>query len=317
MLRVALIAAVIVVIAAREHKPYRASVAEKNVHKIAQTIKHSELSYGLKKAQLKNLKTIAHELKNLEESHGVKRQVLERDIQKRVSSLKEAVHRELEESTGPDMEEVVPPTTSINTRKTAVVDSELNAIQGSIATSSIPREIAHIANADIEGIRSNVHKLRYAGVAEKAKLTEAIHKRTTALHHLLEEDYQKKSHKVNKAAVHPHPHHDREKVQKIARDVHQFEENLADSFIPKAAKAEIKTNIEAILNDAKRYSSGNGERPSLKQAMELRIKALREQMKAATNGAQLEEVDADNNEEDPVSAPLASDALDLSEGDDE
>jgi len=158
--------------------------------------------------------------------------------------------------------------------RVAKVSSDISQLEEAIDSSNLPSHIAKMARDNLEAIKSDTHRFERAESDRRSRLAKAIHLRMEALNIMLK-------HSTNKPSVHNSFEEESSstKEARVMTDVQQLESAVSSMPMSAHKKHEMMENLEAIKRDAQELPHANAHRAqSLKGAMELRIKALKQQL---------------------------------------
>jgi hypothetical protein len=182
------------------------------------------------------------------------------------------------------------------------VNDDISRLESKIESSDLSEERRDAAERNLEQIRVDVGRLHNADGGEKRKLKEAVQLRMKALHMQLEEE---------KAPV-----RSLDETDRVNGDISRLESKIESSDLSEERREAAEHNLEQIRVDVGRLQSADGgEKRKLKEAVQLRMKALHMQLeeeKAPVESTKEDEESAmeveEDEEDDEVEKPSVSTA---------
>jgi hypothetical protein len=258
-----------------EEKEAAEKRVESDVERIVSQLEESDLSADARKTAKRNLEAIVKDAKELVSADAARATSLKQAIAKRMQAmqiiLEENDKDEAEEVEKKDEKKVE------KAKVEAKVLADIKRINSELEErSDLSRSIVQEAKEDVAMITKDTKLLHTANAQQSQALRKAIHLRVEALKEIVNPNQARDQEEVE--AVHVVPK--TLKMDKIHSDITSLEEVIGQSKLSTQAKKGAEDNLRAIEKDASkiRASSSTKEKSNLKEAMRLRMKALKQQL---------------------------------------
>jgi len=155
------------------------------------------------------------------------------------------------------------------------ISRDISVLEQSLVSSNLPSDVLTMAKDNLAVIQRDSESFAHAqDSTHRARLSQAIKLRMKALNIMLKQASQPAStHSFEAQST-------KQRESRVLNDVQQLEETISKTHMNAHKKHEVMSNLEAIKSDAEKLSHASTSKAEhLKGAMELRMKALKMQLK--------------------------------------
>jgi hypothetical protein len=200
-----------------------------------------------------------------------------------------------------------PAASAPTTESSMKVIDDIARLQAKISASSLSLTQRQAVSETLESIRMDAEKVATASPSMREALKEKMQAATLTVRRQLEQ--------LNAPSM------DQEEVKsttstatRVLEDVSNIKASLATTTMSTADRKEIEDNLQAIERDATKFTTASTtERTTLKEAIKLRMSALRQQLSTVpSKSSQFEEdahIDAEDDIQEEFTAPKATDVF--------